>query len=105
MNNAITRRTKWLLVSSVVLLFVSATRVEAAAGVGPLGYVGPGAGLGMLGALLAVVSLILLGLLAPFVYSVRLLRKWLRSRKDHVPGEEGESASEDRSPVGPDAAA
>lgn len=105
MKCSISTRKKYLLVASVVLLSVSATRIEALADVGSLGYVGPGAGLGMLGALLAVVGLILLGLLAPFVYSVRLLRKWLHLPKDHLPVENGETVKAGRSPVRPDAPA
>ncbi len=45
----------------------------------PLGYVGPGAGLSMLGALFAVGVLFLFALLSPVLYVVRLVRSfWSR---------------------------
>lgn len=42
-----------------------------------VGYVGPGAGLTMLSALLAVVLVLLFALLAPFLYVVRMVRAML----------------------------
>lgn len=45
------------------------------------GYVGPGAGLTMLGALLAVLFMFLLALLAPCLYLVRLVRSMLGGRR------------------------
>ncbi len=41
-------------------------------------YVGPGAGLSMLGALFAVACVILLALLGPILYPIRLVRSMLR---------------------------
>ncbi|MGN6543683.1 MAG: hypothetical protein ACTHK7_01445 [Aureliella sp.] len=49
-----------------------------------LAYVGPGAGLSMLSALLAVTLVMLLALLAPFLYVVRVARamfKGLRTKR------------------------
>ena len=43
-------------------------------------YVGPGAGLSMMGALLAVVCVIVLALIGPILYPIRLLRRWAKSR-------------------------
>ena len=42
-----------------------------------VGYVGPGAGLTMLSALLAVILVLLFALLAPFLYVVRMVRAML----------------------------
>ena len=49
---------------------------------GLLGYVGPGAGLTMLGALAAVVGVLILALLAPILYPLRKLVLHLRSRRE-----------------------
>ncbi len=49
-----------------------------------LGYVGPGAGLSMMGALLAVTCVILLALLAPLLYPIRLVRSLLRKRRERL---------------------
>lgn len=43
-------------------------------------YVGPGAGLTMLGSLFAVTCVILLALLGPLIYPLRWFRSWLRRR-------------------------
>ncbi|NLS93283.1 MAG: hypothetical protein GXX96_14095 [Planctomycetaceae bacterium] len=48
---------------------------------GLLGYVGPGAGLSMLGSLFAVACVLLLALLGPILYTIRLLRSMLRRRR------------------------
>lgn len=45
-----------------------------------LAYVGPGAGLSMIGALLAVVCVIFLALIGPVLYPIRLFRRWAKSR-------------------------
>ena len=45
-----------------------------------LAYVGPGAGLTMLGALLAVACVLLLAVLSPLFYLFQIVRWWLRSR-------------------------
>ncbi len=44
-------------------------------------YVGPGAGLSMLGALFAVACVILLALLGPILYPIRLIRTMLRRHR------------------------
>jgi hypothetical protein len=49
-----------------------------------LGYVGPGAGLSMLGALLAVVCVVLIALLAPLLYPIRWLRTLLWQRRERL---------------------
>jgi hypothetical protein len=41
-------------------------------------YVGPGAGLTMLGALLAVVIVILMALLSPIYFLIVICRRWIR---------------------------
>ena len=43
-----------------------------------LAYVGPGAGLGFLGSLLAVVVVIAVGLLGLLIYPVKLVLAWYR---------------------------
>ncbi|MFN0055444.1 MAG: hypothetical protein ACKV0T_25130 [Planctomycetales bacterium] len=45
-----------------------------------LAYVGPGAGLGMIGSLLAVVAAILLGIFGLLLYPIKLLLKMKRER-------------------------
>ena len=80
------RKSKTLLPGGVppaqaaLLLLILAPPAQAMPDVGLLGYVGPGAGLGMIGALLAVLGVIVLGLLGPILYPVRLLSRWYRSR-------------------------
>jgi len=54
---------------------------------GVLGYVGPGAGLSMLGALLAVVGIVALGLLGLILYPIRVIRRWYRRRTQSATGE------------------
>lgn len=43
-------------------------------------YVGPGAGLTMLGALAVVLGVLLLAILAPLLYPIHVARAWLRRR-------------------------
>ena len=43
-----------------------------------LGYVGPGAGLGFLGSLLAVAAVIAVGLLGLVLYPLKLFMAWYR---------------------------
>jgi hypothetical protein len=45
-----------------------------------LGYVGPGAGLTMLGALVTVVMIMLLALIGPILYPIKLFRAWRHRR-------------------------
>lgn len=67
------------LLMAILLIFAMPDAVFA--GMGLLGYVGPGAGLGMIGALVAVVAVILLGLLAPVLILFKMLRRCFRSKK------------------------
>jgi len=46
-----------------------------------LAYVGPGAGLGAVGALLAVLAAIGLGIIGLVLYPLRLLRSWLAGKR------------------------
>lgn len=46
-----------------------------------LGYVGPGAGLSMMGALLAVGLVMSVAIIAPILYPIRVVRSWLRNRR------------------------
>ena len=52
-----------------------------------LGYVGPGAGLGAIGALLAVLAAVVLGTVGLALYPIHLLRNWF-STKGNVSAEE-----------------
>ena len=45
-------------------------------------YVGPGAGLGAIGALFAVLAAVALGLVGLVMYPIKLFRQWAASRKD-----------------------
>ena len=56
-----------------------------------LAYVGPGAGLGMLGALAAVVGVLILGLLGPILYPLRAILRKRRARQQGEVPEENES--------------
>jgi hypothetical protein len=47
----------------------------------PLAYVGPGAGLGAIGALLAVLSAIVIGVAGLVLYPLQVLRNWLRGNR------------------------
>lgn len=47
-----------------------------------LGYIGPGAGLGLIGSLLAILAMTGFGLLGLVLYPLRLLLSWYRKR-DH----------------------
>ena len=59
--------------------FVSAVGLPFAAA-NPFGYVGPGAGLTTIGALLAVLAMLGLALLGPLLYPIRLLRRRYRQK-------------------------
>jgi len=63
---------------------------------GLIGYVGPGAGLSMLGALFAVVCVIVIALLGPVLYPIFAIRSWLRRRRERgVPSPTGCGGGED----------
>ncbi len=76
----------------VTLLSMTAQAAELFA------YVGPGAGLGMIGALIAVVAVIILGLLGPILYPIRLFLRWYRQR-NHVEQGATETGDETAAPV------
>ena len=71
-----------------VLMLVAVLSLPAEAA-GVLGYVGPGSGLTMLGALLAVVGIVALGLLGLILYPIRVIRRWFRRRTQTETGESG----------------
>lgn len=52
-----------------------------------LGYVGPGAGLSMIGALLAVLAILALALIGPILYPIKLFRAWLKQRRMRLDSE------------------
>lgn len=56
-----------------------------------LAYIGPGAGLSMIGTLLAVIGVLLLALLAPVLYVVQFL--WRLTRKRSVAASKPEQVS------------
>lgn len=64
----------------LVLALVSGASASEAGFDGLFAYVGPGAGLGMLGSLLAVLAAVVIGLLGLVLYPFMLLRKKLRKR-------------------------
>jgi hypothetical protein len=45
-----------------------------------LGYVGPGAGLGLMGSLLAVVTVIAIGALGLILFPLKLAMAWIRKK-------------------------
>ena len=45
-----------------------------------LSYVGPGAGLGALGALFAVIAAVMLGVVGLLLYPIQLFRKWVAAK-------------------------
>jgi hypothetical protein len=64
--------------AAVVIAVIAAIPELTAAA--PFAYIGPGAGLGMLGALFAVLAFVFLALLGPLLYPIRWIRRWLRHR-------------------------
>ena len=61
-----------------------------------LAYVGPGAGLGAVGALFAVLAAVVLGLVGLVLYPIQLIRKWIAGRPPHGVANESKS---DRAPA------
>ncbi len=55
-----------------------ATAHAAASGPAFAAYIGPGAGLGFLGSLLAVLMVVFLGLVGLILYPVKLVIRWVR---------------------------
>jgi hypothetical protein len=78
------RRSRAAFVLSVLLLFFYLSSSAQAAPV--FGYVGPGAGLSMLGALFAVMCVVFLALLGPILYPIRLFLTWRRKRLNAAKG-------------------
>lgn len=50
-----------------------------------LGYIGPGAGLGFIGSLLAIIAVVAVGLLGLVLYPMKLAWSWYRSRTIATP--------------------
>ena len=73
--------------ASLVMVLVLFVARSADAG-GLAGYVGPGAGLGMLGALFAVACVILLALLGPILYPIRAFLAWRRRCRERTTASE-----------------
>ena len=65
-----------LLVGGIGLLLLLPNLANAA----PFAYIGPGAGLGMIGAVFAVLAFIVLALLGPILYPIRIIRRRMRER-------------------------
>lgn len=74
------RATTWFVIA-VALLMASPA----------FAYLGPGAGLGMIGSLMAVLIVVLLTLVGLVVYPIRLLRK----RRSHTTATDGDSTMSD----------
>lgn len=76
-------RSHWSVMSVVILacflvgLPISATQAASQLP-SVLGYIGPGAGLGFLGSLLAIVMVVFLGLLGLILHPLKLFVRWLR---------------------------
>lgn len=62
---------------AIVLFLFALVRPDAA-----LAYLGPGAGLGMVGTLISVVVAILVAILGVVLYPIRLLRKMRKNKKE-----------------------
>ena len=86
----------YALTTFAILLFAGSS--ASAASVGPLGetavlaYVGPGAGLGMIGSLLAVLAAVVIGLVGLVLYPITLIRKMLRKPSEATPAAPPQSA-------------
>ena len=72
--------------TTLMLVALLSLPVEAA---DVLGYVGPGSGLTMLGALLAVFGIVAMGMLGLILYPIRAIRRWHRRRSQNATGESG----------------
>jgi len=62
----------------------------------PLLYIGPGAGIGAVGAMLALLGALLLMVVGLVWYPVRRLREWLRGTRGGEPPGTGGPPAEDR---------
>jgi hypothetical protein len=68
----------------LVLFFVGlpvSSAHAATAGPSLVAYIGPGAGLGFLGSLIAIVMVMFLGLLGLILYPLKLAVRWLRRHR------------------------
>jgi len=69
----------------VLALLLVGLPISAAQAASPapslLAYIGPGAGLGFLGSLLAVLVVIFLGLVGLILYPIKLCVRWLRRNR------------------------
>jgi hypothetical protein len=68
-----------VLAVGICLIAVPTSAAQAAApGPGLVAYIGPGAGLGFLGSLLAVLMVVFLGLAGLILYPVKVAIRWVR---------------------------
>ena len=74
-----------LAVAICVVGFPISAAQAAATGPALVAYIGPGAGLGFLGSLLAVLMVVFLGLLGLVLYPVKLAIRWLRRTRATTP--------------------
>jgi hypothetical protein len=63
-----------------------------------LAYIGPGAGLGFIGSLLAVLAVIAVGFLGLVLYPLKVVLAWIRSRLARQRA--NETLTRNRSPIG-----
>jgi hypothetical protein len=92
-----------VLAVAICLVALPTSAAQAAAPGPALAYIGPGAGLGFLGSLLAVLMVVFLGLAGLVLYPVRLAIRWVRrlratsgsatplQAKSHVRAEQAQS--------------
>lgn len=66
----------------IVAWVVALPAAASAESVEILAYVGPGAGLGMIGSLLAVLAAVIIGLFGLVLYPITLIRRMLRKSKE-----------------------
>ncbi len=72
---------------AVALIAITLTLVLGAVpawGATPLAYVGPGAGLTTIGALVAVAAMFFLALLGPILYPIRLIRRRMKKNGEQT---------------------
>jgi hypothetical protein len=75
------KRTSRLFAVVILGLLLAGLPLSSAQGASdtlPLAYIGPGAGLGFLSSLLAVLMVVLVGLLGLILYPVKLMIRWVR---------------------------
>jgi hypothetical protein len=77
-----------LLIVLALLLLAAPVEANVASTGAVLAYVGPGAGLGAIGALLAVAGAVLIGLFGLVLYPLHLAKNWLRGRTENTAGAE-----------------